>query len=106
MGEDMDSEQRPLLTRVIAVVVLVVAVVIALRLIVGFVAGIISALLWIVALVAIVAALLWARSVLKRPRRSRDVERSGRKEVAAPAEDPVAAEMRKLTEQLRDQGRM
>ena len=102
----MDSE-RPLLTRVIAVVVLVIAAVIAIRLVVGFVAGILSALLWIVAVVAIVAALLWARSVLKAPRRSREVKRSSRKEVAAPpAEDPVAAEMRKLTDQLRDQGRL
>jgi uncharacterized membrane protein len=102
----MDRENRPLLTRVVAVVVLVVAAAIAIRLVVGFVAGIISALLWIVAVVAIVAALLWARSVLKQPRRSRDVERSSRKEVAAPVEDPVAAEMRRITEQLRDQGRM
>ena len=102
----MEPEKRPLLTRVIAIVVLVVAAVIAIRLIVGFVAGILSALLWIVAAVAIVAALLWARSVLKRPRRSREVKGSARQEVAAPAEDPVAAEMRKLTDQLRDQGRM
>ena len=102
----MDPENRPLLSRVIAIVVLVVAAVIALRLVVGFLAGIISALLWIVAVVAIVAAFLWARSVLKRPRRSRDVERPSRKEVAAPAEDPVAAEMRRITDQLREQGRM
>lgn len=102
----MDPEKRPLLTRVVAIVVLVVAAVIAIRLIVGFVAGILSALLWIVCIVAIVAAVLWARSVLKRPRRSRDVKGASRQEVAAPAEDPVAAEMRKLTEQLRDQGRM
>jgi hypothetical protein len=102
----MDSEPRPLLTRVIAIVVVVVVAVIALRLVVGFVAGIISALLWIVALVAIVAALLWARSVLKSPRRSRKVKQSPAQEVAPPGEDPVAAEMRKLTDQLREQGRM
>ena len=103
----MDPEKRPFLTRVVAIVVLVVAAVIALRLVVGFVAGIISALLWIVAIVAIVAAVLWARSTLKSTKRGRDVKRSSRKEVApAPAEDPVAAEMRKLTEQLRDQGRL
>jgi uncharacterized membrane protein len=102
----MDSENRPLLTRVVAIVVIVVAAAIAIRLIIGFVAGILSALLWVVCVVAIIAALLWARSVLKRPRRSRDVERPSRQEVTAPAEDPVAAEMRKLTEQLRDQGRM
>ena len=103
----MEPEPRPLLTRVIAIVVLVIAAVIALRLVVGVVAGLISALLWIVAIVAIVAALLWARSVLKAPRRSRKVERSSRAEVPAPpAEDPVAAEMRKITDQLREQGRM
>jgi hypothetical protein len=104
----MDSEPRPLLTRVIAIVVLVIAAVIALRLVVGFVAGLVSALLWIVAVVAIVAALLWARSVLKAPRRSRKdkVERSPAREVAPPGEDPVAAEMRKITDQLREQGRM
>jgi hypothetical protein len=102
----MDSEPRPLLTRVIAIVVLVIAAVIALRLVVGFVAGLVSALLWIVAIVAIVAALLWARSVLKAPRRSRKVERSPQREVAPPGEDPVAAEMRKITDQLREQGRM
>ena len=103
----MDPEKRPLLSRVIAIVVLVIAAAIAIRLVVGFVAGIISALLWIVAVVAIVVALLWARSVLKAPRRSREVKRSSRKEVAPPpAEDPVAAEMRKLTDQLREQGRM
>jgi hypothetical protein len=102
----MDSE-RPLLTRVVAIVVLVVAAAIAIRLVVGFVAGILSAVLWIVCVVAIVAAFLWARSVLKAPRRSRAVKRSSAKEVAAaPPEDPVAAEMRKLTDQLREQGRL
>jgi hypothetical protein len=103
----MDPEKRPLLSRVVAIVVLVVAAAIALRLVVGFVAGLISALLWIVAVVAIVAALLWARSTLKRASRPRRVESApGRQVAAPPAEDPVAAEMRKLTEQLRDQGRM
>jgi hypothetical protein len=103
----MDPERRPLLSRVVAITVLVIAAVIALRLVVGFVAGIISALLWIVVLVAIVAAVLWARSTLKRAGRAREVKRSGRRDVPAPpAEDPVAAEMRKITEQLRDQGRM
>jgi uncharacterized membrane protein len=85
----------------------VIAAVIALRLVVGFVAGIISALLWIVVAVAIVAAVIWAWSTLKRSSRAREVKRSRRQEVApAPAEDPVAAEMRKITDQLRDQGRL
>ena len=102
----MDPDKRPLLSRIVAIVVLVVAAVIEIRLVVGFVAGIIAPVLRIVALIAISVAVLWAPSALTRPRRARAVGRSTRKEVAAPAEDPVAAEMRKLTEQLRDQGRM
>ena len=103
----MDPEKRPLLSRVVAIVVLVVAAAIALRLVVGFVAGLISALLWIVAGVAIVAALLWARSTLKATKRPRKVERApGREVSAAPAEDPVAVEMRRIQDQLREQGRM
>ena len=73
----------------------------------GFVAGLISALFWIVAVVAIVAALLWARSMLKATKRPRKVEPDSRRAVEpAPGEDPVAVEMRRITEQLRDQGRM
>ena len=93
---------------------LVVVAVIALRLVVGFVAGILSALLWIVTILALVVAFFWARSQLKKPRgrkREREQERTvdeprGTRAVGPPAEDPVAAEMRKITEQLRDQGRM
>nr|MBA3408541.1 hypothetical protein [Solirubrobacterales bacterium] len=48
-----------------AIAVLVLAAVVAIRLIFGFVAGIISAALWILVVVALVVAALWARSTLK-----------------------------------------
>ena len=106
----MDDDQPSLLRRVIAIAVLVVVAVIALRLAVGFVAGLLSALLWIGTIVALVVAFFWARSQLKKPRgrkRERTVDEPQRtRAVAPPGEDPVAAEMRKITEQLRDQGRM
>jgi len=102
----MDSDQPSLLRRVLAVAVLVVVAVIAIRLVVGFVAGLVAALLWIVVIVALVAAFFWARSTLKSGKRRRSVKQSSGHEVSrAPAEDPVAAEMRKITEQLREQGR-
>jgi len=88
--------------RVLAVLVLVLVAVVAIRLVVGLV----SALLWIVVVAALVAAGLWARSTLKSAKRQRSVKRSSAREVtAAPAEDPVAVEMRRITEQLREQGR-
>jgi uncharacterized membrane protein len=102
----MDADQPSLLRRVIAVAVLVVVAVIALRLVVGFVAGIFSALLWIVTIVALIVAFLWARSTLKSGKRERSVKRSREREVAAaPTDDPVAAEMDKIMQQLREQGR-
>jgi uncharacterized membrane protein len=102
----MDSEGSSFFSRAVAIVVLVVVAVVALRLVVGFVAGILSTLLWIVTLVALVVAFLWARRTLKSGKRERRVEQSGSREVtAAPGEDPVAVEMRKITEQLREQGR-
>jgi FtsZ-interacting cell division protein ZipA len=95
-----------MLKRVLAILVLVVVAIVAIRVAVGVVVGLVSAVLWIVVVIALVAAGLWARSTLKSAKRNRAVKRSPAREVeAAPAEDPVAAEMRKITEQLRDQGR-
>lgn len=92
--------------RVLAIVVLIVAAAVALRLAIGFVAGVVSALLWIVVLAVLVAGVLWARSTLKSGKREREVKRSSAREVsAAPAEDRVEAEMRRISEQLREQGR-
>ena len=95
-----------MLRRVIAILVLVIVAVVAIRLAVGLVVGAISAVLWIVVLAALVAGALWARSTLKSAKRERAVKRGGGGEVTArPDEDPVAVEMRRITEQLREQGR-
>jgi hypothetical protein len=92
--------------RVIAVLVLVLVAAVAIRLAVGLVVGLISAVLWIVVLVALVAAVLWARSTLNAAKQKRAVKRSPAPGVTAgAAEDPVAVEMRRITEQLREQGR-
>jgi len=95
-----------MLKRFLAVLVLLIVAAVAIRLVVGFVAGLVTAVLWIVVLAALVAAALWARSVLKSGKRPRKVEPAATPSgLAAPAEDPVAAEMRRITEQLRQQGR-
>jgi hypothetical protein len=94
--------------RVLAVVVLVLVAVVAIRLVVGLVIGVVSAVLWIVVLAALVAAGLWARSTLKSAKRGRGLKppsSSAAELAAAPGEDPVAVEMRRITEQLREQGR-
>jgi beta-lactamase regulating signal transducer with metallopeptidase domain len=90
--------------RVLAVLVLVLVAVVAIRLVVGLV----SAVLWILVVAALVVAGLWARSTLKSAKRRRGVKppsSSAAELVAAPGEDPVAVEMRRITEQLREQGR-
>ena len=94
--------------RVLAVLVLVLVAVVAIRLIVGLVVGVVSAVFWILVVAALVAAGLWARSTLKSAKRRRGVKppsSSAAELPAAPGEDPVAAEMRRITEQLREQGR-
>jgi threonine/homoserine/homoserine lactone efflux protein len=102
----MDSAKPSMLARVLAVAVLVLVAVAALRLAVGFVVGLVSAVLWILCVAAVVIAALWARSTLKSAKRQRGLKRASAREVtAAPAEDPVAVEMRRITEQLREQGR-
>jgi hypothetical protein len=94
--------------RVLAVLVLVLVAVLAIRLVVGFVVGLVSAVLWILVVAALVAAGLWARSTLNSAKRRRGVKpssSSGAELAAPPGEDPVAVEMRRITEQLREQGR-
>ena len=94
-----------MMKRVIAVLVLVIVAVIAVRIVIGFV----SAVLWIVVLAALVVAALWAWSTLKSAKRDRAVKKKSgsptREVAAAPAEDPVAVEMRRITEELREQNR-
>jgi beta-lactamase regulating signal transducer with metallopeptidase domain len=90
--------------RVLAVLVLVLVAIVAIRLVVGLV----SAVLWILVVAALVAAGLWARSTLKSAKGRRAVKppsSSAAELAAAPGEDRVAAEMRRITEQLREQGR-
>jgi uncharacterized protein (DUF58 family) len=95
-----------MLRRVLAILVLVIVAIVAIRLAVGAVVGLVSAVFWILVIVALIAAALWARSTLKGSKRNRSVKRAPSREVAAaPAEDPIEAEMRKITEQLREQGR-
>jgi hypothetical protein len=95
-----------MLRRVLAVLVIMLVAVLAIRLAVGIVVGFVSAVLWIAVLVALIAAVLWARSVLKGGKRKREVDQPSTRAVAArPTEDPIEAEMRKITEQLREQGR-
>jgi hypothetical protein len=91
-----------MLKRVLAVLILVLAAAVAVRLVVG----IVHAVLWIAIAVALVAAVLWSRSTLKSAKRERAVKRGHSGEVTArPGEDPIEVEMRKITEQLREQGR-
>jgi ABC-type transport system involved in cytochrome bd biosynthesis fused ATPase/permease subunit len=97
-----------MLRRALAVLVLVLVAVVAIRLAVGLVVGLVAAVLWVVVVAALVAAGLWARSTLKSATRRRGVKppsSSTAELAAAPDEDPVAAEMRRITEQLREQGR-
>ena len=102
----MDSAKSSMLRRVLAVLALVLVAAVALRLAVGLVVGLVSAVFWILVVVALVVAVLWARSTLKSAKRQRAVRRSSAREVtAAPAEDPVAVEMRRITEQMHEQGR-
>ena len=69
--------------------------------------GFVSAVLWILVVAALVAAGLWARSTLKSAKCRRTVKppSSAAELAAAPGQDPVAVEMRRITEQLRVQGR-
>ena len=97
-----------MLRRVLAVLVLVLVAVVAIRLVAGIVFGLITAVAWILVIVALVAAALWARSTLKSARHRHGVKppASAAAELpAGPGEDRVAVEMRRITEQLRQQGR-
>ena len=94
----MDESKPSLFSRLLAILVLVVVAVIALRLAIGAVAGLVQAFLWIAVVIALVGAGLWARRTLKGGGRKRPVEPA-----APPAltyEDKVDAEMRKISEEM------
>ena len=95
----MDESKPSLFSRLLAILVLVVVAVIALRLAIGAVAGLVQAFLWIAVVIALVGAGLWARRTLKGG--------GGRKRQVEPAsppaltyEDKVEAEMRKISEEM------
>ena len=94
-----------MLRRVIAVLVLVIVAVLALKLAVGLVIGLVSAVLWVVLITAAVVAVLWARKTLKSPRRTREVKSAAPAQQPATHEDRVEIEMRRITEEMRQQGR-
>ena len=97
-----------MLRRALAILVLVLVAVVAIRLAVGLVVGFVMAVLWILVLAALVAGVLWARSTLKSAKGRRGLKPPsplGTELTRAQGEDPVAVEMRRITEQLREQGR-
>jgi uncharacterized protein YqfA (UPF0365 family) len=88
-----------LFKRLLAIIVLIVIAIVAVRMVVGFV----SALLWIVVLVALVAGGLWAVTTLRGGRKEKAVERSSAPELPLTHDDRVAAEMERIQQQLRQQ---
>jgi membrane protein implicated in regulation of membrane protease activity len=92
--------------RLLAVVVLLIVALVAIRIVVGAVIGLVHAVLWIAVLAALLVATFWAWRTLSSGRRPREVKERGSREVqAGPAVDPIEVEMRKITEELRKQGR-
>jgi uncharacterized protein (DUF58 family) len=92
--------------RALAVLVLVIVAILAVRIVIG----VISAVFWMVALVVLALAAVWAATTLRSAGRQRAEKRSVRPAAAhtlpvATHEDRVEAEVRKLREQLREQGR-
>jgi uncharacterized SAM-binding protein YcdF (DUF218 family) len=95
-----------MLRRALAILALVLVAALAVRLAVGVVVGFVSAVAWILVAAALVAAVLWARSTLKSAERRRAARRPSPQELTtARGEDPVALEMRRISEQIRTQDR-
>ena len=100
----MDSAKPSMLRRVLAVLVLVLIAAVALRLAVGLVVGLFSAVFWILVVVALVAAGLWARSTLKSANasgRKPFLRQGGHRRAGGSGRGRDA----RITEQLREQGR-
>jgi hypothetical protein len=102
----MDDAGPSLARRALAVVVLVVVAIVAFRLALG----VISAVFWMVAVVALIVAGLWALSTLKsakselRDRRAKPLPT--RQAPPASPDGRVEAQMREIERQLREQGRL
>jgi len=99
----MDDARPSLARRALAALILAVVAVVAFRIVLGA----ITAVFWIVVVVALIIAGLWAVSTLKSGRRERRVKpsASGGQVAAPPPEDRVEAQMQQIKEQLRRQGR-
>jgi hypothetical protein len=91
--------------RVLAWFVLLLVAIVAIRLAVGAVVGFFMALLWIAVLVALVAGGVWAWSALRSGKKRRDVDDSSKPALPMTHEDRVDAEIQRISEQLRAQGR-
>jgi Ca2+/Na+ antiporter len=99
----MDDARPSLARRALAALILAVVAVLAFRIVLGA----ITAVFWIVVIVALVIAALWAVATLKSGKRERKVKPSSAAQVPPPStDDKVAAEMARLQQQLRDQGRL
>jgi|SRR3954454_10531392 hypothetical protein len=94
----MDDAAKPSLARrAIAAVVLVVAAIVIIRLVVGF----LSAIFWLVAIVVLVIAVLWALATLRGAGRERRVKKAPAPEpLPTTHDDRVAAEMAKIQREL------
>jgi len=105
----MDDAKPSLAKRALAIAVLVVVAVVVFRVVLG----IISAIFWIVALIVLAIAALWAVTTLRSAKKDFDAKRA-RKHGGSPKggsaalseEDRLAAELAQLRSQLRDQGRL
>jgi hypothetical protein len=102
----VQSSRPSFVSRLLAIVALLLVALIAVRLAFGFVVGLVSTILWIGVVVALVAAVVWARSTLKRGRREREIEPPATRQVTPPThDDRVAVEMERIREEMRRQGR-
>lgn len=104
-----DAKTTSLTRRALAVLVLVIVAVLAVRIVVG----VLSAVFWIVAVVALIIAALWAVATLKGAKRERGEKRErsvkpspAAQVPAAQEDDLVEAQMRQIQKQLREQGRL
>jgi len=95
--------------RLLAIVILLLVAIVAIRIVVGAVIGLVHAVLWIAILAALVVATFWAWRTLssgRKPREPLSLTSRGLREVQrGPAVDPIEVEMQKITEELRKQGR-
>jgi hypothetical protein len=97
----MDHERPSFARRAIAAIVLVVVAVLLLRVVIGA----LSAIFWLVAVVVLIVAALWAVATLKAGRGERRVKPSHAPQVTA-HEDRVSSQMDQIREELRKQGRI